>query len=128
MGVINMAEYDVLVVSRDPESDKNRMIKLLQAKTRMIEAALEKQKAEQYAKDCEDDYNTYFNANLLGIDLKEDIKPTKVTLCDGPSLLNLGKYGPDEVHIIIDKEVYEFDIPKNLESENYVTIRAKKRG
>src|SRR6266508_4270550 len=128
MGVINMAEYDVLVVFCDPESDKNRMIKLLQAKTRMIEAALEKQKAEQYAKDCEDYYNTYFNANLLGIDLKEDIKPTKVTLCDGPSPLNLGKYGPDEVHIIIDKEVYEFDIPKNLESENYVTIRAKKRG
>lgn len=193
---IQIEDFETIMLTFGP--DKDRIIRLLQAKTRMLEAALEVQKAKQYSEACEDDFITCERAAMLGIDLKEDIKlfenyrtptkravdnigdifglradkngelmtmteeetvvaakdlpdddpyveceggfkyknidmtpakePTKVTLDDGPYPFNLGKDGPEEVHIIIDKEVYDFDVPKNLESENFVTIRAKKRG
>lgn len=65
---------DMTLNKSDDPKEKDRVIRLLKAKTRMLEAAIEKEKAIQYLKDCEDDYVTYERALMQGIDLKEDIK------------------------------------------------------
>lgn len=63
-----------MIANLERPGERDRIIRLLQAKTRMLEAALEKSRAEAHAKNCEDDYMTYHRALLQGVDLRDDIK------------------------------------------------------